>query len=157
VRNTSGLKRGGSPGRPKGSKNRLTIERVEEELRRIATMDPGDLFSVPRGGRRYTLRAIQDMSPEARACIASIDVVARNLSDRRPGEIVRIRFWNKVKALELCARALGMLKDHIAVAGLDERKARLREALAPVSEGLISRLDRAKECARLAASQAGAE
>jgi hypothetical protein len=63
VSNTSGLKRGGSPGRIKGSKNKLSVARVEDEIRHIATFDPRDLFAVPRGGHYARLRAIQTCRP----------------------------------------------------------------------------------------------
>ncbi len=47
---------------------------------------------------------------------------------------VEIKLWDKGKALELCARSLGMLKDHVVVEDLDGRKARLRAALAKRGE-----------------------
>src|SRR5215472_8048311 len=68
------------PGRPKRSKDKLTAERVEEELRRIATFDPVTLFERfrdPTTGkvrRVFTLREIHAMDPETRACIASVKV-----------------------------------------------------------------------------------
>jgi hypothetical protein len=66
---------GNGVGRRKGSKNKLTVERVEEEIRRIATMDPLALFSKANGSRRvFTLRELHELPPEVRACIASVKV-----------------------------------------------------------------------------------
>jgi hypothetical protein len=109
------------PGRPKGSKNKLTKERIEEEIRRIAFLDPARLFfGTDERGRirvkqRYSLREIADMPVEVRACIASIKVKTENLEagDGTQDETVEIRLWPKVQALELAARAFGMLRDKV--------------------------------------------
>lgn len=130
---TAKLKRDAGPGRPKGSKNKLTRARVEQELRYIALSDPIALFDrVAKGKREFKLREIQAMSSEMRRAIASVKVKTENLAagDGVQDTTVEVRLWDKTKALELCARALGMLKEHIVVEGLDARKARLRAALA---------------------------
>ena len=109
------------PGRPKGSKSRLSRVRIEEELRRIATLDPARLFfgvdarNRIRVKKRYTLREIADMPVEVRACIASVKVRTENLAsgDGEQDETVEIRLWDKTKALELCARILGMFRDSV--------------------------------------------
>lgn len=120
-------------GRTKGSKNKLTRERVEQELRFIALSDPIALFDrVAKGKRTFKLREIADMSEEMRRCIASVKVRTENLSagDDEQDTTVEVKLWDKTKALELCARSLGMLKDHVVIEDLDSRKARLRSALA---------------------------
>lgn len=125
---TAHLKRDAGPGRPKGSKNKLTRERVEQELRVIAFSDPLDLFERSQGKRRvFTLREIQDMPAEVRRCIASVKVKTENLTtgDKVQDTTVEVRIWDKLKALELCARSLGMLKDTVHVTASDEVLARL--------------------------------
>lgn len=137
-RTTALLKRDAGPGRPKGSKNKLTRERVEQELRYIALQDPLLLFDrTAKGKRRFTLREIDAMPEEMRRCIASVKVRTENLTpgDDAQDQTVEIRLWDKTKALELCARSLGMLKDTIVVEGLDARKERLRKALARRTDG----------------------
>lgn len=127
------LPNGPGHGRPKGSKNKLTRERVEQELRYIALQDPIALFDrSAKGKRTFTLKDIHDMPEEMRRCIASVKVRTENLTagDDSQDQTVEVRLWDKTKALELCARSLGMLKDTIVVEGLDDRKARLRTALA---------------------------
>lgn len=126
------------PGRPKGSKNKITRERWELEVRRIALIDVASVFERvkdPATGkvRRYfTLREVHAMDADTRACIASIKVRTENLTagDKAQDETVEIKFWDKLKALELGARANGWLKDVVQVEGLSERKERLRRALA---------------------------
>ena len=125
-------------GRPKGSKNKLTRERVEQELRYLALQDPIALFDrVAKGKRTFKLRELVDMPEEMRRCVASVKVRTENLTagDGEQDTTVEVRLWDKTKALELCARSLGMLKDVVQIEGLDARKARLRRALAVKSDG----------------------
>ncbi len=129
-------------GRPKGSKNKLTRERVEQELRVLALTNTAALsFAKLRDEsgkirRVFSLREVHDMPEEVQRCIASIKVRTENLTagDDAQDTTVEIRWWDKVKALELCARSLGMLKDTVVIEGLDDRKARLRKALAARTE-----------------------
>ena len=53
--------------------------------------------------------------------------------DKAQDTTIEIRLWDKTKALELGAKANGWLIDRVIVEGLDERKARLRSALARVA------------------------
>ncbi len=122
------------PGRPKGAKNKLTRERVEQELRYLALSNIAGLFDrVAKGRRVFRLKEIHAMPEEMQRCIASIKVRTENLApgDDKQDETVEVKLWDKTKALELCARSLGMLKDIVQIEGLDARKARLRKALAP--------------------------
>lgn len=132
------LKRGPGPGRPLGSKNKITRERVEQELRALAFTNTAALsFAKLKDAngklrRVFSLREVHDMPEDVQRCIASIKVRTENLTagDGEQDTTVEIRWWDKVKALELCARSLGMLKDTVVVEGLDARKERLRKALA---------------------------
>lgn len=102
--------RGPKPGHPVGQKNRFSAARVEEELKRIATFDPLALFqrTVDGEGVRFRVRQMQDMPPEARACIARMRVrLERPGKGEPPEQILEIWFWDKVKALELCAKHFG--------------------------------------------------
>ncbi len=118
-------------GRPKGVKNKLTRERVEKELRHIALFDPRKLLGrVKHGAREFTLREIYALPDEIARCISSYDVVLGNVdkSDQKLETVIKVRWADKIKALELCAKTLGMLKEVHVIEGLDERKARLRTA-----------------------------
>ena len=121
-------------GRPKGSKNKLTRERVEQELRVVAMTNAARLM-FGNGKKKYTMREIAEMPEELQRCIASVQVKTENLTagDDAQDTTVEIRLWPKVQALELCARSLGMLTDKLVVT---------------TSEELLSRLDRAKIRAR---------
>lgn len=128
------LPNGPGHGRPKGSKNKLTREMVENELRIVAlTNTAAAMFGD--GKRKFTLREIGEMSEDMQRCIAGVKVKTENLTpgDDAQDQTVEVKLWDKVKALELCARSLGMLKDKLEVT---------------TSEELVSRLDRAKVRAR---------
>ena len=131
--NTSGLKRTAGPGRPKGAKNHLSRERLELEIKRMALLDPVQVFErykdpvTGRLRRTFTLKEVHDMDEDTRRCIASIKVRTENLKggDGAQDETVEIRFWDKVRAVELGARCLGMLKDRMELTVSPEHEALL--------------------------------
>ena len=100
-------------------KSRLTIARVEEELRKIATLDPVHLFqkqSGKDGSVRFKVRDLGEMPAEARACIARMRVrIEKRGKDEPADEILEIWFWDKVKALELCAKHFGWVSTKATV------------------------------------------
>jgi hypothetical protein len=102
-------------GRAKGAKNRVTAELVEQELARIAFFDPLELYKqielTPGGAVVFTLRALHEMPRDVRACIASIKLRNENLTagDGVRDQTVEIKFWDKIKALEICAKHLGYI------------------------------------------------
>jgi hypothetical protein len=125
IPNRPGERRGG---RQKGSKNKLTVERVEEEIRRIAFFDPARLFAKVGYGKAatYTLQEFAGLPPDVRAAIACFDVVIRNLpADGARATIVNVRWYNKVKALEMCARHLGWFNETVSSAELEALDKRL--------------------------------
>lgn len=116
------LRRDGTPnipnngkGRPFGARVRVTAELVEQELGRIAFFDPLALYkklqSVDGAAPVFTLRALHEMPPDVRACIASIKIRNENLTsgDGVRDQTVELRFWDKIKALEICAKHLGYI------------------------------------------------
>lgn len=92
--------------------------------------------------RVFSLKEVAEMPEAVQRCIASIKVRRENLTvgDGTQDETVEVRWWDKVKALELCGRALGMFKDKLEIT---------------TPEALVGRLDRAKERARGASDEGG--
>lgn len=115
-------------GRRKGTPNRktaavvaalaksetLTAERTLEEYRRLGFSDVGSLFDEL--GR---LKPLKDLPREVRAAIASVKVTKKNLTvgDGLQDDVVEIKLWDKVRALESLAKHFGLLTEKIEHSG----------------------------------------
>jgi hypothetical protein len=80
-------------------------------------------------GAVWTLRDLAALSEQERMCLESYDIVKGNVdrSDDSLETVIKPRWYPKDKALELCARSLGMLKDTVHVTTSEETLARLDE------------------------------
>ena len=94
---------------------KVDIERVIRELAVIGFSDIRQLFD-----EAGNLKRPAEMSAEAAAAVASIEVVTRSLGDGEVEHIHKIRTWNKPRALEMLGRHLAMFTDHVKVDGLEE-------------------------------------
>jgi phage terminase small subunit len=105
---------------------------VVRELAAIATADVRTLFT-----QDGALRPIHDLPEEVAGAIASLQISRRKDRDGLDSEIVyKLRFWDKVKALELLGRHLGMFSDQA-----EETGTKLGRALTDLTdEELIERL-----------------
>jgi phage terminase small subunit len=106
-------------------KARVTAEDVIEELAKLALADPRALFDADGNVKPLT----QWTQAEA-ACVASVDVIKRNLTagDGKMDMVYRIRMWDKPKALELLAKHFKLLTDKIELSGEIDLVARLQAA-----------------------------
>jgi hypothetical protein len=86
--------------------NKITAARTLEEDRRIAFHDPRR-FVTAEGN----LQPITNWTQEMAAAVASIEVVRRNVAggDGHSDTVVKICFWNRIQALELLCKHLGLL------------------------------------------------
>jgi hypothetical protein len=119
-------------GRPKGSKNKITREWVEQHLRQRVDFDPVAALFTRHGkgpGAVWTVRELAALSEAERMCLESVDIVKGNVdqSDHSLETVIKVRWYPKDKALEMCARSLGMLKDSVNITVSDETLARLDE------------------------------
>jgi hypothetical protein len=120
------------PGRPKGSKNAITRDEWDQEVRYLAHSNLIDAFEAVHGNKRsFTLRELRAMPERIQKAIASVKVRTENLQpgDDAQDTTIEIKLWDKTRALELGARANGWLKDRVEVTTTEE---------------VLSRLDRAK-------------
>ena len=76
----------------------MSTEAWAYELRAIAFSSIGDLFG-PDG----TLRAVRDLPAHVQAAIASMKVTFRS-------EVIKCRFYDKIAALQMVARHLGLFE-----------------------------------------------
>lgn len=122
------LPNGPGHGKTKGSKNKITRERWEQEVRAIAFYDPLQMFErVKKNSREWRLKNIDDMPAEIRRCLTSVKVRTENLTagDDQQDTTVEVRLMDKLKALELGGRFHGWLKDKLEVTTSDESLALL--------------------------------
>ena len=89
----------------------LTSERTLEEIRRIAYADPRQMFDG------NNLKPISEMDDETAACVASFEVVIKNAQagDGHTDTIHKLKQWDKLKALEMAAKHLGLLVENINI------------------------------------------
>jgi hypothetical protein len=130
--NKGKLVNGPGHGRTKGSKNRITREDWDQEVRYLAHSNLIDAFEAVHGNKRsFTLRELRAMPERIQKAIASVKVRTENLQpgDDAQDTTIEIKLWDKTRALELGARANGWLKDKLEVT---------------TSEEMLSKLDMAK-------------
>lgn len=89
--------------RERARRLRVSADRVVRELARVAFADVGELFAPATDGPPR-LRPLRDVPPDVRRAVAGVSV------RREPGgaEVVAVRLADKLRALELLARFLGL-------------------------------------------------
>ena len=103
-------------------RTRVTADRVLRELAVIAFSDIGDLFEPD--GRPI---AVHQLDPATRRAIATRTVSSATDASGVTRETFHVRFWDKLRALELLARHLGLDRPLTPLAALLEvLPARLR-------------------------------
>src|SRR3989304_1468758 len=97
-------------------------DRALREAARLAYSDIGALLDD-----RGNLLPIRAWPREIRAAVGQVEVVRRNVDsgDGHRDAVLKVRLWDKPRALELLAKHLGLLKERLEV---------------DVSEGLVERL-----------------
>ena len=106
----------------------ISQDRVLEELARIAFAEFGDVASW--GPEGLTLKNSGELTPEQSATISEVAV-----SLNRHGRSSRIKQHDKLKALELLMRHMGMLHDNLKLSGeldlaiLEKARERAKERL----------------------------
>lgn len=100
----------------------ITQDWVLEELRKIASVNGTDFARViiKDGYPDVELIPTDELSEEKRSAISAIKQGKYGIS---------IESYDKVKALELLGRHLGMFKDRVEVSGLAEEQSKLSELL----------------------------
>ncbi len=94
--------------------NALTADRVLEEMRRLALVDHRGFFDAAGN-----LKPIQQLTAEQGACIASTEVIQRNLTagDGTVDTIHKLKTWDKVRALEMLGKHFALLTEKSSLTG----------------------------------------
>lgn len=103
-------------------------DRVILELAKIALVNPGKVINT----RNATIR--EDATEEDLAAVQSVKV-KESYSDTGRMTEREVRMSDKVRALELLGRHLGMWNDKLQVTGLEEEKSKLDDLLRQMRGG----------------------
>ena len=92
----------------------LTAQRVLDEIARLSFSNVQELFD-----EQGNLRPIQSLTREQAACIASLEVVKRNMTagDGVVDTIHKLKVWDKAKALEMLAKHFALLTEKVEHSG----------------------------------------
>jgi phage terminase small subunit len=85
----------------------ITQERVLKALLNIAELDPRMLFN-PDG----TVKMMSELPDSVALAISSIE------SDNLVGDIKKLKFWDKVKALELLGKHVKLFDENVTLSGI---------------------------------------
>lgn len=124
---------------------KVSVERLDEELRAIALFDPGDLFD--EDGRQIP---IQDLDPTIRAAISGFEFIDYYEEKLQQGVLKKWKTHDKQRAIELLFKRRGAITEKFEiddVSGLtDEERA----------ERTLALLNKARE-RRMAALNSGSQ
>lgn len=94
----------------RSKRTEISADRVLQEIARVAMLDPRKLYNADG-----SLKLPHELDDEAAAALASLEVVeeyrGRGRQRRVAGFTRKVRFWNKVEALALLAKHLGLTPD----------------------------------------------
>lgn len=95
-------------------KAELTAERVLEEIRRLSFSDLRELFD-----ETGNLRPIHTLTQAQAACIASLEVVKKNLTagDGQMDTVIKLKVWDKTRSLEMLAKHFALLTEKVEHSG----------------------------------------
>lgn len=90
----------------------LSADRVLEEMRRLSFSNVRDLFDADGN-----LIPIHKLTREQASCIASVEVVKKNLAagDGQTDVVHKIKVWDKTRSLEQLGKHFGVLKELVDV------------------------------------------
>jgi phage terminase small subunit len=116
----------------------LSAVRVLEEHRRISFSDIRHYLD--EHGR---IKPLHTLAPELTAALASIKVTKKNLTvgDGQQEDVIELKLWDKLQALEALARHFGLLTEKVHVTGelsLLEKVNRARQRVAALRRGELS-------------------
>lgn len=100
----------------------INQDRIILELAKIALLKGSDAINTEDASVKA------DASPDDLACIQSIKVKTTS-TDKGTSTEREVRFGDKIKALELLGKHLGMFKDKIELSGMEKEKSKLDDII----------------------------
>ena len=94
----------------------ITVDRVIQEIAKIAFMDPRRLFNEDGD-----IKPIHELDESTAAAIASVDVM--RIFGEQEGKLKKVRLHDKLAALTQLGRTLGIFQDNVKIAAeMDDRE-----------------------------------
>lgn len=122
-----------------------SADRVVEEIKKIAYSKLSDIFAFD--GNYLALKNFDDIPDDALSYIESIDIVDVGYGKDKQ-EVIKVKFHNKVKALEMLSRHHGLFNDKLKLSGklktIEEVIREAKKSEAPY-EGLYDESGEAEE------------
>jgi phage terminase small subunit len=126
-------------------RNEVTAERVIAQLAAIAFADPRKLFDA-----NGALKPIDQIDDDTRAALV-IEVTQGTDADGNPTFSRKVKFAEKLRALEMLGKYLGLFRDRLEIAGSAENPIQILiqrinshgSSIRPVVEGAVEEYDRA--------------
>ena len=105
----------------------LTAQRVVEEMRRLAMVDIRDYYDA-----QGNVLPVTQWTPEMGACVGGMELIIKNAKagDGITDEVLKIKLWDKTRALDLLAKHFGLLVTRIEVSNVDQKIQTLHEGRA---------------------------
>lgn len=96
----------------------LTAQRVVEEMRRLAMVDIRDYYDA-----QGNVKPVTEWTPEMGACVGGMETIIKNAKagDGITDEILKIKLWDKTRALDMLGKHFGLLVTRIEVTNLDKK------------------------------------
>jgi phage terminase small subunit len=121
----------------RSKRTQITADRVIEELRRIAFLDPRGFYNTDG-----SLKKVSDLTEDQAAALSgieSLEYFEGHGPDRaQVGWTRKIKWWDKIDALKLIAQHLGMLVEKKEITGPNGGPLQHEHSTAP---DLLTRLD----------------
>ena len=109
----------------------ITAEHVLEELACVAFLDPRGFFDADGN-----LKKVSELDVRTAAALSEFVILKENLiaGDGKNDTVYRVKWSDKVRALELLMKRFGLLKERVDVTGLNELVERLAKARTRVAQ-----------------------
>ena len=97
--------------------NKLTAKRVLEEMRRLAFLDMRQFYDA-----QGKVKPMSEWTEEMGAAIGQTETIIKNAQagDGVTDTVLKLKAWDKVRALEGLAKHFGLLLDRVEVSGSQE-------------------------------------
>ena len=95
----------------------LTATRWREEVRRLAFSDLRTVFDA-----QGSLKPIHELTDDEAAAVSGVEVIIKNAAagDGHTDTVHKIKLWDKLRALDLAGKHLGLLEENASISGTIE-------------------------------------